>query len=126
MNKKEYSNYVNMLVTSQFMTHAINNWLDNNKPDIHVRIGNNSRIDCDGKFCRFVFDCKGLPEDKTLVDVIGSAETKSEVQGQDEVKGTIARILIGDFLRGFISKEEFKHLYHRYHLDFKEHENENS
>lgn len=83
MNKKEYVNYVSMLVTSQFLTHAINNWLDNNEPDIQVRIGNNSRIDCDGKFCRFVFDCKGLPEDKTLVDVIGTAEQKTEAYKQD-------------------------------------------
>ena len=42
MNKKEYINYVSMLVTSQFLTHAINNWFDNNEPDIHVIIGNNS------------------------------------------------------------------------------------
>lgn len=54
--------------------------------------------------------------------VSSNEDSKQEYFG--EVKGTIARILIGDFLRGFISKEEFKHLYHRYHLDFKEHENE--
>lgn len=118
MNKKEYVNYVSMLVTSQFLTHAINNWLDNNEPDIHVRIGNNSRIDCDGKFCRFVFDCKGLPEDKTLVDVIGAAETKSEVQEQDYEKkrGILARIAIEDFLNGRITRSDLYAKYHKYNL----------
>ena len=53
-----------------------------------------------------------------------SSNEDSKQEYFDEVKGTIARVFIGDFLRGFINKEEFKHLYHRYHLDFKEHENE--
>lgn len=61
---------------------------------------------------------QGLPSDKTLIDVIGTAEQKTEAYKLDDEKrrGILARIAIEDFLNGRITRSDLYAKYHKYNL----------
>ena len=68
MSEEQYERYVKMLISCNFIVDAVNQALKANSMDIEI---GNCSLESKGKYSKFVFETKNLPEGKTIMDVLG-------------------------------------------------------